>query len=143
MIKVIMKDGLNIAFHKWVVMPIIVAVFAGTAPSAQAHARLTRSVPEAGAQLTLSPARVELWFNELLDGGEFNTITVLPSSEGPAANRISLSTGKAEVDGKERTHLTIDLKPLPPGEYTVEWRVLSLDGHSAPGRFKFKITATK
>jgi methionine-rich copper-binding protein CopC len=138
-----MKAQLNIVFLNRVMIPIVAAVFVLAAPNARAHARLTHSLPSADAALAQSPAQIELWFNELLDNGDFNTISVFAASEARSQTRTELTAGKAQVDGKEHTHLTIGLKPLPPGQYVVEWRVLSLDGHTAPGRLKFTVTASK
>jgi len=39
--------------------------------------------------------------------------------------------------------MTVGLKPLAPGGYVVEWRVLSRDGHSEPGRITFRVQARK
>jgi methionine-rich copper-binding protein CopC len=143
MITTVMEDRLNIAFPRWVCLPILVVVLCFATSSAEAHARLTKSLPDSGATLAAPPAHIDLWYNELLDGGDFNSITVFPSAEGTAATHTDLTAGKPTVDAKEPTHLSITLQLLPPGEYTVEWRVLSLDGHTAPGRFKFKVIAPK
>jgi methionine-rich copper-binding protein CopC len=110
--------------------------------SAFAHARLVKSSPESGGELTQPPAKIELWFNELLDGN-FDSIAVFPAADVGSATRVSLVTADAQVDDKDRTHLAVALKPLPPGEYAVEWKVLSLDGHTATGRFKFKVLPAK
>ena len=109
---------------------------------ASAHARMLRSSPSDGATVTVTPDKIELWFNELLEN-KFNSVAVFPASELNAKDRTNLVAGKPTVDPKDRTHLTIDLKTLAPGEYFVEWRVLSLDGHSAPGRFAFHVAAPK
>ena len=37
--------------------------------------------------------------------------------------------------------LAIDLKPLSPGNYTVEWQVLSVDTHVTEGLLRFTIGA--
>jgi methionine-rich copper-binding protein CopC len=109
---------------------------------ASAHARVVRSSPAGKAELTNSPTVVEIWFNELLDES-FNSITVFPATELDAKKRTNLARGKAVVDAKDRTRLSIELQPLQPGEYVVEWRVLSRDGHSAPGRFTFRVNPGK
>ena len=83
---------------------------------------------------------VEATFNELLEDG-FNTVTVFPAGELASKKRSNLTAGKPQVSPKDRTQLTVKLSPLPPGEYVVEWRVLSRDGHSAPGRFTFRVRA--
>jgi methionine-rich copper-binding protein CopC len=81
---------------------------------------------------------MEFWFNELLDD-EFNTVHLFASKELADKNRKDLAPDKPQVDKKDRTHLTLNLPPLEPGSYAVEYRVLSRDGHSAPGRITFTI----
>jgi methionine-rich copper-binding protein CopC len=105
---------------------------------ALAHARVLRSQPADKAQLSQAPSRLDLWFNELLDAG-FNTVEVFSAKELTAKQRANLVKGAPQVDPADRTHLTVELQPLPPGEYIVDWRVLSRDGHSAPGRFRFHV----
>jgi methionine-rich copper-binding protein CopC len=109
--------------------------------AALAHAKMVRSTPGEGEALQ-PPPQVELWFNELLDA-KLNSIVVFPAAELNAKPRANLTKGDAQVDPRDRTHLFVALKPLPPGNYTVEWRVLSLDGHSAPGRFEFRVLGSK
>jgi methionine-rich copper-binding protein CopC len=109
-------------------------------PEVRAHARLVRSEPAKDAEVSLAPGHLDLWFNELLEDG-FNIVTVFPASELTARKRSDLVHGKPRVPPGDRTRLTVKLQPLPPGEYVVEWRVLSRDGHSAPGRFTFRVRA--
>lgn len=109
---------------------------------ASAHARMLRSSPPDGATVNITPDKIELWFNELLEN-KFNSVQVFLASDFNAKTRTNLVLGNPKVDPKDRTHITIDVKTLAPGEYFVEWRVLSLDGHSAPGRFAFHVAATK
>lgn len=107
-------------------------------PGAWAHARLVRSVPKADTELSAAPKQIELWFNELLEDG-FNTVKVFPAADLVVEKKRNFAKDKPQVDAKDRTHLTVELTPLPPGEYIVEWRVLSRDGHSAPGRATFRV----
>ncbi len=116
----------------------LLALLAGLPAIAHAHARLLRSMPASNAKLAVAPERAELWFNELLDA-EFNGIEIFAASELKAKQRTNLVKGRPVVDAKDRTHLMVELPPLAPGEYVVEWRVLSRDGHSAPGRFTFTV----
>jgi len=138
-----MKDRINAAFCKTALTAFFIVSLALAAPvRVQAHARLVRSVPAFNSELAQPPSQIELWYNELLDNG-FNSITVYPATEESAKTHDNLAAGGAQVDPNDRTHLTIGLKALEPGEYVVEWRVLSQDGHSAPGKFKFKIRAAR
>lgn len=104
--------------------------------SASAHARLIKSAPANKAALTNAPVLIELWFNELLDDG-FNAIEVFPLTELNQTKRQNLARGVPQVDPKDRTHLTIELGALTPGSYLISYRVLSRDGHTAPGRLSF------
>lgn len=107
-----------------------------------AHARLVKSEPAKGAELSTAPEQLDLWFNELLEDG-FNTIEVFSSADLAKTKHTNLAEGKVTVDTKDRTHLTVKLGSLAPGEYVVEWRVLSRHGHSAPGRITFRIAGGK
>lgn len=122
---------------------LLAALFALATPfSALAHARLIKSNPAHKASLATVPARIDLWFNELLDSG-FNTIEVYSAAEFKSKRRTNLVQGEAVVDTKDRTHLYATLKQLPPGEYVIEYRVLSRDSHTAPGRIRFTVSARK
>ncbi|MEP6670024.1 MAG: copper resistance CopC family protein [Chthoniobacter sp.] len=120
-----------------VVFLILLFTLAGT-PGAWAHARLLRAEPKTGAELSSAPRQIDLWFNELLEDG-FNTVTVIPAADLVAEKKNNFAKGKPVIDPRDRTHLTVKLGALSPGEYIVEWRVLSRDGHSAPGRSTFRV----
>ena len=107
------------------------------APNAFAHARMVRSTPKNGVELSESPKALELWFSELLDDS-FNTVELYDAKE--TKDRKNLLPDKPQVDAKDRTHLTVRLPLLKPGAYLVEYRILSRDGHTAPGRLSFTIT---
>ena len=109
-----------------------------SADQAMAHARLVRSSPADGATLSSGPARIEIWFNELLEDN-FNVVRVFPEEPATGRSRTNLAQGKPVLDPQDRTHLTVRLQPLRPGRYVVEFRVLSKDGHSAPGKISFRV----
>jgi copper resistance protein C len=112
-------------------------VVAGTPVPSRAHARLLASTPRDNELLAASPGSVHLWVNEILDH-DFNSIEVFFDS-APESDRQSLTAGPAEVDPDNRTHLSVPLQPLRPGSYVVHWKVLSRDGHTARGRFSFRV----
>lgn len=116
----------------------LVALAMLTGTPAFAHARLTKSDPKDKAELKAAPTQVEIWFNELLDEG-FNYVEVFPAAEVNQKKRTNFVKGEPIVDKADRTHLIAKVKELPPGQYVVEYRVLSLDGHTAPGRVKYTI----
>ncbi len=98
-----------------------------------AHALLARSVPEANATLDRVPAQIELFFTETLEPS-FSTITVLDSGGAQVDN------GDSKLDPADTTHLTVSLRSLPDGVYTVAWKALSaVDGHVTTGSFPFAV----
>jgi methionine-rich copper-binding protein CopC len=101
-------------------------------PEVLAHAKLIRSQPGPFEVLDSAPAEVQLWFNERLED-EFNAIDVMD----PAGRHVE--TGSAQVNPRDRTNLLVRLGNLSPGSYVVYWRILSLDGHPARGRFIFTV----
>ncbi len=108
-------------------MGLLSAIF-GPVGSARAHSELRRSVPAPGAVLVQAPARIELVFNERVQ------LTAL---------RLHRSGGE-EVVLPRRTLRAADsemiaLPPLAAGDYRVEWRIISADGHPAGGAIPFRI----
>ena len=104
---------------------------------AHAHARLVASHPGDHALLSASPKSIDLWFQEILDD-EFNGIAVLPE-RAPGGEAVDFAAGQATVDPYDRTHLSVPVKRLARGVYVVQWKVLSRDGHTARGRFSFRV----
>jgi copper resistance protein C len=99
---------------------------------AHAHAFLDHAQPAVGSTLAVAPAVVRIWYTEALEPA-FSTIAVT-DAQGKAMGR-----GKATVDPKNPQLLELNLAPLPPGTYTVAWRVVSVDTHPTQGHFEFTV----
>lgn len=99
---------------------------------AEPHAVLVRSTPVARATLGSAPARIQLWFSEGLEPA-FSSLSVW-SEAGAQVDR-----GDAGVAPDNPRRLAVTLAPVEPGRYTVRYRVLSVDGHVAEGRFTFTV----
>jgi methionine-rich copper-binding protein CopC len=95
-----------------------------------AHAYPAVAVPSNGATLKEAPREVRIQFTEGVELA-FSQITV------KGANGEVVSQGKVRKLADDT--LAIDLKPLGPGTYTVEWQVLSLDTHVTDGVFRFTV----
>jgi methionine-rich copper-binding protein CopC len=121
---------------------VVAHVFLTSPRAALAHARLVRSTPANQARLAAPPERVELWFSELLEDG-FNSVEVVRAAEVAAKPRTNLARGAPAVDRDDRTRMTVPVQALGPGDYAVEWRVLSRDGHRVAGRFTFRVQAAR
>ncbi|MGH6983378.1 MAG: copper resistance CopC family protein [Stellaceae bacterium] len=115
--------------------PLIACAFAASlfaAAPALAHAFLDYASPAVGSTVPAAPANVALWFTEHIEPA-FSTATVTDGA-GQRVNR-----GDAHVAADDPAELQLDLKPLPPGTYTVHWHVVSVDTHTTAGTFSFDV----
>lgn len=108
------------------------AIVFGAAPAAYAHAFLDHASPPVGGTVHAAPSDVRIWFSEPIEPA-FSSITVVDAT----GHRVD--TGKVETDAKDASELRIALAPLPPGTYTVRWRVISVDTHATTGNFTFRV----
>jgi methionine-rich copper-binding protein CopC len=97
--------------------------------SVRSHAYPAASVPADGA--TVKEAReVRIQFTEGVEI-EFSRIDVKNSAGAP------MNAGKVRRLAADT--LAVDVKPLPPGAYTVQWQVLSVDTHITEGLLRFTV----
>jgi copper resistance protein C len=97
-----------------------------------AHAYLVKSVPAAQGVVGHPPARAELWFNERLEPA-YSRVFVLDG------NGRQVDLGNTQVDPDDPKKLSVGLRELAPGSYTVKFRVLSIDGHIVENQFSFTV----
>jgi len=104
-------------------------VLLGLAPlSAEAHAHLLQATPADGSVLTEAPPSFMLLFNEPA------RLTALNLQKDDAApQKIG---GLAEAAS---ARWVIPAPQLAPGSYTLNYRVLSDDGHIMSGSIKFRL----
>lgn len=98
-----------------------------------AHAYITNSNPSENEILEEAPEKVYIEFNEKIQTG-FTILNVLNTS----GERVDQKNIVINPDTEKS--IEVDLKPeLPNDIYTVEWRVVSADGHSVSGMLPFSI----
>jgi methionine-rich copper-binding protein CopC len=103
-----------------------------TAGAAGAHAARVSADPAENATLSTGPTQVRATFNEPLQT-TFAAMTVV----GPDGNLWS--SGQPQVRG---AIVSVGVRPLgPAGNYTVNYRVTSADGHVVSGSWSFRLTA--
>ncbi len=118
---------------RWLIAGMVLLACFSIAQPVFAHAELVSSTPEANARLGRAPAQIALLFSEEVDPN-FSQIRVL-NTQG-----IQVDNGDSKVDAAERTRLTVSLRSLPDGVYTVVWRVVSADdGHLTEGSYPFAV----
>ncbi len=102
-----------------------------TAGAASAHAARVSADPADNAAVSTGPGRVSATFNEDLQT-TFAAMTVV----GPDGNLWT--AGDPEVHG---TVVSVGVRPLGPvGNYRVNYRVTSADGHVVAGSWSFRLT---
>ena len=111
---------------------VLTAALLGLAPvAAFAHAHLKTATPAADSAGT-APAEVSIDFTEGVEP-RFSTIEVTD----PAGGRVD--TGPAHTAPVDNKHLSVPVRPLPPGLYTVRWRATAVDTHKTEGEFRFTV----
>jgi methionine-rich copper-binding protein CopC len=106
------------------------ALLLAAAGPAWPHSLLLDSTPAANAVLAAPPPRVALVFNGRIEK-RLSGIRIVPKAG--EAKPLAADAGGAP------DRLEAPLPPLEPGEYRLEWHVLSTDGHLVTGGFPFRI----
>jgi copper resistance protein C len=113
-------------------LPLALVICALTASLAVGHAVLQRAEPRIESTLKRSPDEVKLYFNERLEA-TYSSLQVV-NDQGVRVDRRD-----SHLDRSNPALLRATLPPLPPGTYTVRWRVLSIDADVTEGSFTFRI----
>jgi methionine-rich copper-binding protein CopC len=96
----------------------------------QAHTKLEKSEPAAGAAVTAAPKEIQLWFNEKIDLAVSKIELTSPSGKvelGPT-HSMGDKTLMAAISGR-----------VTGGTYTVAWQTAGDDGHLSKGDFTFTV----
>lgn len=120
----------------WLVVALLVTLVAGLGATALGHARLVRSEPAANAELASAPQAICLWFSEPVE--KALSRFEVKDAEGKRVDDLDRWRESEDLKGTGDS-VAIPLKPLGPGEYTVNWRVLSVDTHTLQGEFRFVV----
>ncbi len=111
------------------------ALLAGFLASAGAfaHAHLQQQTPAADSTVSASPQALTLSFSEGIET-RFSGVTL----SGPQQSAVA--TGKLALSDDNKAQLVVPLaQPLTPGDYTVDWHVVSVDGHKTKGQYHFTV----
>jgi copper resistance protein C len=99
--------------------------------AALAHASPEAEDPKVGSSVASPPEQVSIRFDAPIEA-LFSRLDVVDS------NGQSEADGAPQVNTETRM-LTVSLKPLSPGEYTVKWSVVARDGHRTEGSYTFTV----
>lgn len=98
-----------------------------------AHSLLLASSPAAGATVAGEPGRLMLRFNNRIEK-RLSRVRLVDARGEKRALDV-----KADDLPVEELHASIPA--LAPGDYRVEWQVLSTDGHVVNGAFSFRVAS--
>ncbi|MDR3440482.1 copper homeostasis periplasmic binding protein CopC [Telmatospirillum sp.] len=97
-----------------------------------AHAHLVSSAPAANDMAMPAPTELRLQFSEGIEL-KFAKVTLAGS------NKKAVATGVVKLDPHDDKLLIVPLAaPLEDGKYTVDWEVVSTDGHKTKGEYSFE-----
>ena len=117
-----------------VVLATAVLLFSWLSTAALAHASLVSEAPAANSIAKPPPTELRLKFSEAIEV-KFANVKVI----GP--DRKEIETRSPKLDPGDKTVLIVPLvMPLADGKYTVEWQVVSVDGHKTKGSYGFDAT---
>ncbi len=112
-------------------IPLLAAAICLVSHMAFAHAFLDRASPAVGSEVDGPPPALMLTYTEPVEP-LFCTVRVTDSS----GRRVDEGKLISQDDGRI---LRVTLKPLPPGVYSVDWQVTSVDTHKTEGHFNFTV----
>ncbi|MFJ1260518.1 copper homeostasis periplasmic binding protein CopC [Cupriavidus sp. CuC1] len=107
------------------------AIAALYAAAAWSHAHLQQQTPAADSTQA-APQEVRLDFSEPLEAA----LSKIEVTDGAGKQ---VTANKAAVDATAPRTLRVQLGKLTPGNYTVDWNVVSTDGHRAKGSYRFTV----
>lgn len=99
---------------------------------AMAHAMLVKSDPPRRASLSAPPKQIQLWFNEKIEAS-YASVTVLDK------DKKAITQNSPEVVADDPKSVTLSLPEIDAGRYTVQYRVMSVDGHVIKSSFDFSV----
>ena len=116
---------------RYLLLPVCLVAVLALTREADAHAFLVRADPAVGAVAAGSPKTLRIQFSEGI---------ILALSDVKVLNGAGATFSmNAHFEGTNRSVLVVDLMPLSPGAYNVEWLAVSQDMHQTEGTFTFTV----
>lgn len=106
------------------------AVWFGYSGVVSGHALILESLPRPDATVPSSLSSIVLRFNSRIEHS-LSRVWILT----PSGRRMPLR----EIVNTAPDRLMVPVHGLAPGTYTIEWQVLSVDGHITRGSFPFRV----
>jgi methionine-rich copper-binding protein CopC len=110
----------------------LLALFLTIATAAWAHSFPEEQNPAAGQTLAAAPSAVSIKYDAPIEH-LFAKLEVVDE----AGNDLATSQPEVSSDG---IMLSVKVKPLKPGDYTVKWSVVCIDTHHTQGSYTFSVS---
>lgn len=121
--------------RKTSILVLTTSILTASAATTFAHAWLQSATPAVDGTVTLAPSEVTIVFTGAIEPS-FSTIQVT----GDGATRVDDAQPR-QAPG-DTTRLSVGLRNLTPGTYTVAWHAMSVDTHQTDGTYRFSVAAT-
>ena len=132
-VKDLKSEPIRNAGLKVFILSVCLLITCGIAQEAYGHAFLTSSNPAPSQSISASPANVETFFSEPVDI-RYSEIKIFEE----AGNEVD--SKDTHYVGNDQASLSVTVKPLSDGVYTVSTNVLSqIDGHVTKNAFVFGV----
>jgi periplasmic copper chaperone A len=126
---------MEIPMHKISTLMLTTSILVTSVTTAFAHAWLQSASPPVEGTVTQPPAELTIAFTGAIEP-RFSTIEVTNDS----AERVD--DAQPRPASGDATRLSVGLRSLPPGTYTVAWHAISVDTHRTDGTYRFTVAAT-
>ncbi len=118
---------------KYTCRALLLAASLVASPVVFAHAHLKHQYPAADANVTAAPQALTLNFSEGIEP-KFSGVKITGSQQQ------TVKTGVVKRNDNDKTQLIVPIEQaLKPDQYTVEWHVVSVDGHKTQGSYRFSV----
>ncbi len=109
-----------------------VLLIAAAVAAVSAHMAVSKTMPEADAVLSASPAEIRIWYTQAPDPAI--SLLALEGSSG------EIALGELDIRDDRSLRAAVP-SALDAGSYTVRWRTAGDDGHTQRGEFSFSVRA--
>lgn len=120
--------------HAAVALAAATVVWLGEPGVGSGHALVLESTPRPDEAVSSALSRIVLRFNSRIEDSLSRVWIV-----GPNRRRVPVRVNANGPPG----HLIASVPPLSPGTYTLEWQVLSADGHLTRGSLPFRVATPR
>ena len=110
-------------------------ILVASAATAFAHAWLQSAIPPVDSTVIQAPTEITIAFTGAIEP-RFSTVEVTNDS----AERVD--DAQPRPTPGDTTRLSVGLRNLQPGTYTVAWHATSVDTHRTDGTYRFTVAAT-